>query len=1252
VYSGLAANIGLAFELAAGGDMTNIRSIRSVVHSLLVVVLSVLGSSVALSVATALTPNTASATTICEQGASTLGGGSLSCNLYAGIGANYGPQTNAADTQTDLSGSASTLAGDAGQSVTLGATWADTSQGYGVPGSCGNVNIPATLLPYVVHTDHDVIDCGYWILGESGQTTQGPFYGTFVVNDLVDWWNNPGDAAWAQPYDNNSDTYQCTSGAGSCADPELIIESAPGPGPSGQLCNQALYNGVIANLWCSGAGVYDTSGTWTPSSAINKGCPGGYTSFANPNWCQQFQTQTAPVSSGNATLVLQTDGNLVLYDGTPGSAGVSAVWSTLTMGSHCTLPEAGGVFCIPVSSTLGTQYSTAAGQACNTLPSSPIITPGVCERMAWFYATDTNGTGPGSAAATCSANVQSYFQNNHANSSGAPPPGCQVQLGPQITSAANQSLNLSLGSLTTGEGLYAAVVVYEWDAAGGYNGDGGSFEFPITHTDTGLVQVSSTPPAPPSGGGQSAIACYNGSAWVHTSCTAQVGTYINTLGFMTPLPAYYPSGAGFTVGSTPPVSGGIVYSWAPYYNCNPGYSCGVAVAVSAAGTVTGPGGGGGGIYATITSYLYPGYWPYDSLPFGAMEELPQNTAGIGCTAPNGAVTVYPGPSVTCYYSSSTPGYDTFDGWYVVYPGANYPTAGPLPGAGTFLYDYTTGSALEGSPSTTWAAPAPVYSPNADGYDSLCESGAAFCIIDTQYPSGLPITNSTPGTYTVRAHYLWAGAGDTYAGYPGEPLASLTLTFTPPPPTHNYVPTTTTVLVQPNPDYVDQPWGYTLTSTTVDNNGQPVPAGAGSVEFTWAGGSCSGGTVNSAGQATCTEPDGTFPTGSTFITATFTGTTTGNSSIGYTTYDPSSGYVTETVSPWPTSLQVNVSNNGTTPTVGTPLTFDIDINKATSEPQQGSDYFVMPSAPMTGTVVLTYGGQQLCSVPVTAANNVGGGNIQAQVQCPDITSLPAGPDMVTAVYTSNTSTFLGSSGTDTVVVYTPTTTTITSTPNPSWINQPVTITTTTVDNNGQPVPAGSGVVHFIDPGVPNSPFIAGCANVPVGAQGKATCTTAALPLGTSTVYGWFDSSSTGSAYESSSASTSQTVNTANLSLSATPTQTPVNTSATITATGSGGPIPATGCSVSYTATPQYSADDRYSSWPAPTFTYTTQTESSGGATPTWTASYSLSGLNAGEPSDTVQFNASLVCGGWTVTQAPPITVTFTPEAAASGINHPT
>lgn len=177
------------------------RIIKATSNVILTTALLMFGLFSVVGTSLAATTGIANAATVCEQANQLV---TANCNLYAGIGANYGPQTSPSDTQTSLSGSASTLEGDAGKSVTLGATWADTQNSYGVPSTCGNVDIPAGSLSNVVYGASDVIDCDYWILGESGLSVSGPFYGTCTVNDLVDWFNHPSNAAWSEPYPQSS----------------------------------------------------------------------------------------------------------------------------------------------------------------------------------------------------------------------------------------------------------------------------------------------------------------------------------------------------------------------------------------------------------------------------------------------------------------------------------------------------------------------------------------------------------------------------------------------------------------------------------------------------------------------------------------------------------------------------------------------------------------------------------------------------------------------------------------------------------------------------------------------------------------------------------------------------------------------------------------------------------------------------------------------------------------------------------------
>jgi len=956
------------------------RIIKATSNVILTTALLMFGLFSVVGTSLAATTGIANAATVCEQANQLV---TANCNLYAGIGANYGPQTSPSDTQTSLSGSASTLEGDAGKSVTLGATWADTQNSYGVPSTCGNVDIPAGSLSNVVYGASDVIDCDYWILGESGLSVSGPFYGTCTVNDLVDWFNHPSNAAWSEPYPQSSSnyTYQCVQDPNSCGTPYLTVVSPTG-GVPGQLCNATVMPSTpstVTDLWCSGSGSSNVGGSWTPSSSISMGCPGGYESYANSNWCQSFVPQTEQGSS-TGTLVLQTDGNLNLLDGSGGS-----VWSSLTMGSHCSSPTSGGIFCIPVSSTLGTQFSTSGSQNCNTEPVSAVTAPGECERLVWFYATDSNGTGPGTESATCAANAANYFQNNAANI-GNSPTGCQVQEGPQITSTSNQSFDMPSQTLTSGEGFYAVVVVYEWSDAGSYNGTGGGYEFPIAHTSTGLIQISS--PNAPTPATSDYFNCYNGQTWT-TACSTAAGNYINVSSAINPEPAYYPSGNGYSasvygnVGTSPPSDDQYPSSNTPWAYC--ASTCGISLATNGVSPVYTQSAGFPtlGVYAEITG------------------SFTSNPCGVGIENPSGQVlAVTPAsPWTVATLQIPDPSYNVPTGmplyaFYVQTCGDNYPTGpydsyscglgncfpnGPEPIFDATWYDYTAGVGFEGEVSSTWSAPNPVNTLSASGqWNSLCEYGGITCP-SPSYTDGLPVTNNTAGTYTLRDHYIWVGYGNGYAGYPGEPSSYVTLTFTQPPPSYVYNQTSTAVSISPNPSTVGQSGGYTITTTTTVY-GAPVPGG--STSISWAGGSCSNQPVNAAGQTTCSEPSGTFPLGTTYVSASY-----GGYSSGYSIYEPSTGATNAQVNPPGTSTSVVATPNPAN--IGQSVT----LQSTTIQSSGGQ-----PVPANSGSVIFTWPGGGSC--------NAGQVNSSGQASC-STSSLPLGTDTVVATYDS--SQFGGSSG---------------------------------------------------------------------------------------------------------------------------------------------------------------------------------------------------------------------------------------------------
>jgi hypothetical protein len=772
------------------------------------------------------------------------------CGLFVGLGASYH------GTNTDLATIAPTLAQSPGTSQTLAASFVQSSAAslYDVPPACSNISIPATEVAESIYGEDTVNVCGYWVVGESGEL-DGQANGAFGIGDIVDWYEHPNLVGWLQPFTTSSYTYQCTNNLATCYVPRLEL------GGDGNLCNTALVNGTPETLWCTYQGVFQTDGTTVPSSQVNGGCTGGWASYGNPSWCETYEGGSQYVcTSGSGTtscptsvyLNIQTDGNVTV-------TGPPTMWAAMNT-PNATCHETGGMFCIPVTDTSDSPYSTPATAAPCT-NASGVAQPGNCEQIVWFYQTDQSGN---SASTACANAVDTpAFLHNTLSEVPNAPPQCKTVLAPtgSLTDA-----DLSLNIPPAGGALFAEAVVYEWTTTGSFAGSGGGYEFPVAWTWTGVVNIARSATTPPA----NAFDCWTGTTWA-TSCTAPAGTAIPVAETTSKLPLYFPSSAGVTVGTAPPPGGETSdYSDAPFANCAPGYTCGLQVAtfdsaVSNQGLF--------GVFPVIdVNVEFTGVTvPYGICGLGVqVDGRDYNLYGdgasgivytVGVSDPNltipaeADVTAYILPS--CSATGPTPLPDPFA------PGGE--TAGPEPSIGPLTwYGQSAGVGFNGPQEGTWTIGGDsAGTPAPDGTMTLCANPSTVCQAD--------VANSVPGTYTLDGFPIWVAGDNYYNGGFGAPEQTLTLTFT-----GTQTPTTTVVAGSPNPAEPGQT--VTLTSTTtVSSSGMPVPAGSGTVTFSWPGGSCSSAAVNAAGDATCTTTS--LPEGATTVTASYSGDST---------YLPSSG----------------------------------------------------------------------------------------------------------------------------------------------------------------------------------------------------------------------------------------------------------------------------------------------------------------------------------------------------------------------------
>ena len=263
-------------------------------------------------------------------------------------------------------------------------------------------------------------------------------------------------------------------------------------------------------------------------------------------------------------------------------------------------------------------------------------------------------------------------------------------------------------------------------------------------------------------------------------------------------------------------------------------------------------------------------------------------------------------------------------------------------------------------------------------------------------------------------------------------------------------TATTLQAAPNPVFAGQP--VTLTATV-----EPAPTGtpAGTVSFFNGATLLGTGTVDSSGIATFTT--GSLPTGSLSLTAVYSGNTR---NAGSTSKAQNVTVNPQTV----TATSLAASPN---PSIaGQPVTLTATVTPT-------------PTGTPAGTVSFFSGSTLLGTANVNSSG----------VATFTTSSLPAGTNSITAVYSGNagfaTST---SSGLAVTVAGAPTSTALTAAPNPAATGEEVTLTATV-----SPAPLGvsKGTVSFF-----SGDTLLGTANV--NSSGVATFTTAGLSPGTDTI----------------------------------------------------------------------------------------------------------------------------------------------------------
>jgi sugar lactone lactonase YvrE len=258
-------------------------------------------------------------------------------------------------------------------------------------------------------------------------------------------------------------------------------------------------------------------------------------------------------------------------------------------------------------------------------------------------------------------------------------------------------------------------------------------------------------------------------------------------------------------------------------------------------------------------------------------------------------------------------------------------------------------------------------------------------------------------------------------------------------------TTTALAASPNPAVVGQ--SVLLTATV-----SPAPTGSalGAVSFYNSESLLGSGNVNSSGVATFTT--GSLPMGADSLTAVYSGNTTFATST--------SSVYTETINAL-TSTATALAAAPNPATAGQSVTLTATVSPA-------------PTGSSLGTVSF-YNGETL----------LGSGNVNSSGAATfSLTTLPAGADSLTAVYSGNAAFAASTSSTYAEAILTSTATALAAAPNPGTAGQSVTLTATV-----SPAPTGSalGTVSFY-----NGETLLGSGNV--NSSGVATFSLTTLPAG--------------------------------------------------------------------------------------------------------------------------------------------------------------
>ena len=741
---------------------------------------------------------------------------SPSCSLFAGVGSNFGssssPTLGTSAANTDVTNAA-------GGSITLGASYEDANTAYGAPAACQNQTIAqGTMLA----NGTAIITCGYWVLEEASNPTATQPAGRISTSDIVDDYVNnatpgaTGAFAWYQPQNTQSASYPCYAGTATCSD---AAAEWTGTG----LCNRVAIQGTQTTTWCSNTGVYEPDGATLANSSF-----GSYDSFSNPSWTQPYENQAAGCA-GNCTLRLQIDGNLVIYSGS------TPVWSSDTTSFAIPVTSTSGSQysgSAPVSGaadpgaydTLTWFYATGSSAAtCQSnlatflgeSATSRTTSPAGCQTQSAVVASTSN-TVTYNNLTTSVASSGAFFARpvvfewtavggyqgggasyrillaagpaESTNASAPPPPNTTDGLSCYGPNSTQWSTSCS-APVGTAIDVTSSFSPFPKSIAANPSSPPGTAT--STSTTTSYPGTSGTPNNPPYPPGTSTSATSGNISLSISSTYEPVGTDITATASASSLDGACGIGISFngtTLGASPSTSFSTSYTsstaiqatfWAFYiWTCGDNYYTSGSRAGLAAAIYTPGAPGTPGTSSTLSLSLSPSnYQPVgsDITVSASVNTLPPGACGIGISF-NGQTLTAGSYSASTSYTHSTAIQATFRAYYVWTCGVNYYTTGTEIGLAAAIYTpaaTSAGTGFNGSPAGSWEYVRSTGTASVNNGDY--GNQAILCIASGSGTCGpYQITNSTPGTYTLNAFYIWKG-GDNY--WTSGPNPQITLTFT-------------------------------------------------------------------------------------------------------------------------------------------------------------------------------------------------------------------------------------------------------------------------------------------------------------------------------------------------------------------------------------------------------------------------------------------------------------------------------------------